>query len=184
MKNNPMNKNKKKYSILALAAVLLLCGLDQLTKLLVVSNMEINGTFPLIDGVFRLRYIRNEGAAWSILEGKQIIFIIITPIVVFFLAKLFVCLPEDKKYTPVRIVDVFLVSGAIGNLIDRIFGGETLCTGGVVDFFDFYLINFPVFNVADIYVSLSVVALLGLMMFRYREEEFEVIYDSCVKFKH
>lgn len=174
--------NKTKRNIFALVAIVLLCALDQFTKYLVVANMQLGEAIPIIDGVFQLRYIRNDGMAWSLLEGKQIVFVIMTPIVIFFLAKMFVKLPEDKKYTPVRVVTVFLTAGAIGNLIDRIWGGEVLCKGSVVDFFDFCLINFPVFNVADIYVSLSVVALFIFMIFKYREEDFDVIYDSCVKF--
>lgn len=173
---------KAKRNIIALVVIALLCALDQFTKYLVVANMQLGEAIPLIEGVFQLRYIRNEGAAWSILEGKQIVFIIMTPIVLFFLAKMFLHLPEEKKYAPVRAVIVFLSAGAIGNLIDRIWGGEVLFKGGVVDFFDFCLINFPVFNVADIYVSLSVVALLVLMVFKYKEEDFDVIYDSCVRF--
>lgn len=173
---------KVKRNLIALAVVLLLVALDQFTKYLVVANMQLGEAIPLIDGVFQLRYIRNEGAAWSILEGKQIVFIILTPIVLFFLAKMFVMLPEEKKFTPVRVILVFLTAGAIGNLIDRIWGGEVLFKGGVVDFFDFCLINFPVFNVADIYVSLSVVALFVFMIFKYKEEDFDVIYNSCVRF--
>lgn len=175
-------ENKIKRNILAVAAIVLLAAFDQFTKYLVVANMKLGESIPLIKGVFRLRYIRNDGAAWSILEGKQIVFIILTPIVIFFLAKMFISLPEEKKYTPIRVITVFLTAGAIGNLIDRIWGGEVLFQGSVVDFFDFCLINFPVFNVADIYVSLSVVVLFVLMVFKYREEDFEVIYDSCVKF--
>ena len=174
---------KMKRNIIAAAVVILLVALDQFTKYLVVLNMQLGESIPLIDGVFQLRYIRNEGAAWSILEGKQIVFIILTPIVIFFLAKMFVTLPEEKKFKPVRVILVFLTSGAIGNLVDRIWGGEVLFKGGVVDFFDFCLINFPVFNVADIYVSLSVVALFVFMIFKYKEEDFDVIYDSCVRFK-
>lgn len=174
--------SKTKRNILAVVDIVLLCLLDQFTKYLVVANMKLGEAIPIIEGVFQLRYIRNDGMAWSLLEGKQIIFVIVTPIVIFFLAKMFVTLPEDKKYTPVRVVAVFLTAGAIGNLIDRIWGGEVLCKGSVVDFFDFCLINFPVFNVADIYVSLSVVALFIFMIFKYREEDFDVIYDSCVKF--
>lgn len=178
-----MKMNKKAAAAVAVLAVILLCAFDQFTKYLVVAHMQINETIALIPGVFRLRFIRNEGAAWSMLEGKQIVFVILTPIVIFFLAKLFWCLPDVKKYQPIRILLVFLVAGAIGNLIDRVWGGEELFHGGVVDFFDFYLINFPVFNVADIFVSMSVVVLLVLMIFLYKEEDFEVIYDSCVKFK-
>ena len=174
---------KMKRNIIAAAVVILLVALDQFTKYLGVLNMQLGESIPLIDGVFQLRYIRNEGAAWSILEGKQFVFILLTPIVLFFLAKMFVMLPEEKKFVPVRVILVFLSAGAIGNLIDRIWGGEVLFKGGVVDFFDFCLINFPVFNVADIYVSLSVVALFVFMIFKYKEEDFDVIYDSCVRFK-
>lgn len=176
-------KNNLKRNAAALAAALLLCVIDQLTKYLVSSRMQLGEVIPLIRGVFQLRYIRNEGMAWSLLEGKQIVFVILTPVVMFFLIKLFICLPEEKKYSPIRVIVVFLSAGAMGNLIDRIWGGEVLFKGGVVDFFDFCLIEFPVFNVADIYVSISVVALLFLMLFYYKEEDFEVIYDSCVRFR-
>lgn len=174
--------NKTKRNIVALISIVLLCALDQFTKYLVVANMRLGEAIPLIDGVFQLRYIRNDGAAWSILEGKQIFFVVMTLFVLFFLGKLFITLPEDKKFAPIRIIVVFLTSGAIGNLIDRIWSGEVLFKGSVVDFFDFCLINFPVFNVADIYVSVSMVLLVILMLFKYSEKDFDVIYDSCVKF--
>lgn len=176
--------NKTKRNIFAFAAIVLLCLLDQFTKYLVVSNMRLGETIPIIEGVFQLRYIRNDGMAWSLLEGKQIVFVIVTPIVIFFLAKMFIMLPENKKYTPIRLISIFLIAGAMGNLIDRIWGGKVLCKGSVVDFFDFCLINFPVFNVADIYVSLSVVALFIFMIFKYKEDDLDVIYDSCVTFKN
>ena len=174
--------NKTKRNIFALLSIVLLCGLDQLTKYIVVANMRLGEAIPLIDGVFQLRYIRNDGAAWSMLEGKQIFFVVMTVFVLFFLGKLFVTLPEEKKFIPIRIIVVFLTSGAIGNLIDRIWSGEVLFKGSVVDFFDFCLINFPVFNVADIYVSVSMVLLIILMLFKYSEKDFDIIYDSCVKF--
>lgn len=174
--------NKTKRNIFALLSIVLLCALDQFTKYLVVSNMKLGEAIPLINGVFQLRYIRNDGAAWSILEGQQIFFVVMTVFVLFFLGKIFVTLPEDTKFTPIRIIVVFLTSGAIGNLIDRIWSGEVLFKGSVVDFFDFCLINFPVFNVADIYVSVSMVVLVVLMLFKYSEKDFDVIYDSCVKF--
>ena len=95
----------------------------------------------------------------------QIVFIILTPIVLFFLAKMFVMLPEEKKFVPVRVILVFLSAGAIGNLIDRIWGGEVLFKGGVVDFFDFCLINFPVFNIADISIVCGAILLSVYMLF-------------------
>lgn len=177
-----MKSENKKSLILAAFSVAGLCFIDQLTKNLVMAKMELNESIPVIEGVFQLRYIRNDGAAWSILAGKQIVFIILTPVVVFFLIKMFCSLPNEKKYLPIRVITVFVVSGAIGNLIDRIWYGEKLFQGSVVDFLDFCLIHFPVFNVADIYVSVSVVVFLLLMIFKYKEEDFEVIYDSCIRF--
>lgn len=176
-------KSKKSRYIFALVMIVILTALDQFTKYLVAKNMTLGEAIPLIKGAFQLRYITNVGAAWSMFENKQIIFILMTPIVIFFLGKMFVCLPEEKKYVPMRYISIFLISGAIGNWIDRIFRGEVLCKGAVVDFFDFCLINFPVFNVADMYVSLSMVALVLLMLFKYRDEDFDVIYNSFVKFR-
>lgn len=178
-----MKANSKKSLVLAVISIMVLCFIDQLTKYLIMTNLELGESISIIDGVFQLRYIRNDGAAWSILEGKQIVFIILTPIVIFFLVKMYVQLPNEKKYSPVRVITVFLISGAIGNLIDRIWYGKELFKGSVVDFLDFCLINFPVFNVADIYVSVSVTVLLILMIFKYKEEDFEIIYDSCVRFR-
>lgn len=177
-----MNKKNKRI-IWAVVAVILMTLLDQVTKRIVSENMELYQAIPLIPGVFQIRYIENKGAAWSILQNQQWFFILLTPILIFFLFKTFFCLPEEKKYTPVRWICVSLIAGAIGNLIDRIVNGDVLFQGGVVDFFDFCLINFPVFNVADIYVSLSVVGLLVLFLFYYKEEEFDVIYHSCISFK-
>jgi len=177
-------KNKKvTSSVIALIGVLVLSWFDQWTKLLITQNFELYETLPIIDGVFQLKYIQNPGMAWSMLEGKQLLFSIFTPIICFFIVKLFICLPWEKKYTPIRVICIFLVSGAIGNLIDRVWGGETLFTGGVIDFFDFCLINFPVFNVADCYVSCSVIVLFILLLFKYKDEDFDVIINSCIKFK-
>ena len=72
---------------------------------------------------------------------------------------------DDGKYTPLRITLIFLIAGAIGNMIDRIVRGY------VVDMFDFCLINFPVFNVADIFVTCSFVVIVILILFKYKDEE-------------
>lgn len=175
--------NKAKKGIIAIVAMAILIFLDKWTKYLVASNLELHETIPVIEGVFQINFIKNVGMAWSMLSGKQILFIVLTPIVIFFLVKEFLCLPNEKKYTPIRVICVFLVAGAIGNLIDRIGFGEELFHGGVIDFLDFCLINFPVFNVADIYVTCSVIALLIVMLVKYKEDDFDVIVNSCIKFK-
>ena len=105
------------------------------------------GTIPLIDGVFHLTYVENRGAAFGILQDQRWLFLVMTPIILAVLAYVL-----HKKYirTELGRVSVYLIAaGAVGNLIDRAWHGF------VVDLFDFRLIHFPVFNVADIYVVIA-----------------------------
>ena len=81
-------------------------------------------------------------------------------------------MPENRRYLPLRICAVLLCAGAVGNMIDRIFRGY------VVDFFYFKLIDFPVFNVADIYVTTAAVILIVLIVFLYKEEDFDRIFPK------
>lgn len=79
-------------------------------------------------------------------------------------------IPLTKRFTPIRIVAVLIVAGAIGNMIDRVVHQY------VIDFFYFKLINFPIFNVADIYVVVACILFILLMLFYYKEEELGQIF--------
>ncbi len=130
---------------LLLSAVLV--GIDRLTKWLVVSNMELSDTIHLIKigdtEVLNLYYCLNSGAAFSRLSGKTVLLIVITSTVLLWLLFLMIA---KKVHRPVYLASIsFILGGGIGNLIDRIFND-----GMVVDFIDFRIINFPVFNFADI----------------------------------
>lgn len=130
---------------LLLSAVLV--GADRLTKWLVVSNMELSDTIHLIKigdtEVLNLYYCLNSGAAFSRLSGKTVFLIVITSAVLLWLLFLMI---TKKVHRTVYLVSISLIlGGGIGNLIDRIFNH-----GMVVDFIDFRLINFPIFNFADI----------------------------------
>ena len=96
-------------------------------------------------------------------KNGRIIFLILTVLVLLVCAGIYAKIPENRRFTPIRVCLVFLVSGAIGNMIDRI------SLHYVVDFFDFRLINFPIFNVADIYVTVSMIVLILLIMFVKRK---------------
>ena len=133
------------YIWLLIAA--LLVGVDRLTKYIVSANMELQVTIHIIKigdtEVLNVYYCLNSGAAFSKLQGHKLFLIIMTSavIVVLLYAMIF-----KKVKRPVYVASVGLIlSGGIGNLIDRIFND-----GLVVDFIDFRLINFPIFNVADI----------------------------------
>ena len=134
---------------------------DLATKYLVTSSMALNETLPLIDNIFHLTYVRNSGAAFSMLSGQRIILIllpllIISVIIIYIIFKR----PTNKS---LMLSFTMIVSGGIGNLIDRIKYGY------VIDFFDFRLINFPVFNVADIFVTLGAAIFIILLLFSKEE---------------
>lgn len=147
-----------------LLSVVLLVLPDQLSKYLASLKLE-NGPAVVIPSVFEFQYIENSGAAFGMLSGKQMLFIVIA--FVFLAAALWfaVHVKREKHYLPLRVCAVVMAAGAAGNLIDRI------AFGYVRDFLYFMLIDFPVFNIADIYVTVSAACIMILLLTRYREEE-------------
>ncbi len=138
--------NKKFYYIWFLIAAAMV-WLDRFTKNLVAANMELKETINLIKfgdtEVLNIYYCLNTGAAFSKLDGQRRLLIAVTSVVII---GLFVMMLIGKIKKPIHIAAVWLViGGGIGNLIDRVFN-----EGKVIDFIDFRLINFPIFNVADI----------------------------------
>ena len=136
------------YYLIAFAII----ALDQLTKQFVVKNMEIGESIPLIEGVFHLTSHRNMGAAFGILQNQRMLFIIITIAVV--IGIIWSLSRIGKSQPRVSFALSLVLGGAVGNFIDR------LLTGQVVDFFDFTLIHFPIFNVADTAITIGVALLL------------------------
>lgn len=139
--------------------------LDQLSKVWAFSVLRGTDGISVIPNVFELSYLENRGAAFGILQDHQIFFVLITVAAAVFLTWIYGRIPQTKKYIPLRICYVLIMAGAFGNLIDRVFRGY------VVDFFYFKLIDFPVFNVADIYVTVTMILLLILILFYYKEED-------------
>lgn len=127
--------------------------IDILIKLLVKNNMLVNESIKIINNFFYITYVKNTGAAWSILSGKQtflIIFsIIVIALIIFYLVK-------KKSYLNLEVIGYsLLLSGALGNLIDRILYGY------VIDYFSFYIFSysFPIFNFADSCIVIGIVLL-------------------------
>ena len=140
--------------------------------MLALQNLKGQEPITIIPDVFQLLYVENRGAAFGILQNKQWVFLIITAIV---LAALIWALPRmsrERHFLPLRLCLCFIGAGAVGNMIDRIFRGY------VVDFFYFKLIDFPVFNVADIYVTTSAIVLIFLIVFLYKEEDFDRLFSK------
>ncbi|BBF42443.1 lipoprotein signal peptidase [Lachnospiraceae bacterium KM106-2] len=157
----------KKLKGIGLIAILVL--IDQLTKIWAKSTLSGGKVISIIKNVFCLEYVENRGAAFGMLQNKVLFFLVITIIVLAGIYFVFKRMPEDKKYRPLSILLLVMVAGAIGNLIDR------LIYNYVVDFLYFELIDFPVFNVADCYVTVSAITLFVLFLFYYKDEDFHFL---------
>ena len=170
-----MRTKKIKSVIFAIGMVVLLVGLDQAAKLLadLYLNPQKGGSdFVIWEGVFRLHYLENRGAAFGLLQGQKLFLVLITAVVFVVICFVYMRLPFEKRFLPARWLAVFIMAGAIGNFIDR------MLLGYVIDFFYFELINFPVFNVADIYVTCSVIVFVALFLLYYKETDLERIFPS------
>ena len=143
--------------------------LDQITKLWAVAVLKDQPPIPLIPGILELRYLENRGAAFGIMQNKQWFFVLVTLIILALILYIFFKLPEDRKYTLLTVLLLFIAAGAVGNLTDR------LLQNYVVDFIYAVCINFPIFNVADMYVSVSTCVLVLSLLFYYKEEDFSFL---------
>ena len=141
---------------------LLMVAADQITKYLTVANIPLGGNVPVLEGVVSLTYAQNDGAAFSILEGQQWLFALI-----FVLFAVAIVWEFSQKKLPFTTFERFLIvavfAGGLGNMIDR------LRLGYVVDMIATDFMDFPVFNVADIFISCGCVLLLVHLIFFNRK---------------
>ena len=159
-------KTQKQYGRCLTAIVLfaVLVGLDLVTKLWAQNTLP-EKPISLIQGVFELRYLENRGAAFGLLQNQRTFFIILTIIFLAAMVYVYMRIPSDKKYLPLRLLVIIVSAGAFGNFYDR------LTLTYVRDFLYFSLIDFPIFNVADIYVTCSAVAFFIMIVFVYKEDD-------------
>ena len=166
-----MNKNFHiKEKLAAIFGLVLLLIFDQWTKLLAISHLKGQADIELLPGIFSLHYLENHGAAFGILQDQQWIFLILAVIFLVAAVILYIRMPFTSRMIPLRIITVFISAGPGGNRIDRLFRHY------VVDFLYFSLIDFPVFNVADIYITCCAVLLVLFVVFYYKDEELESIF--------
>ncbi|MGL5260133.1 MAG: signal peptidase II [Lachnospiraceae bacterium] len=166
-----MTQNKKKMIHLLFNFLCILCFvfIDQITKYFAILYLKDKPNIPIIENVFVLHYLENRGAAFGILQNQKIFFVVVSFLVLSAICFILYKMPMEKKYYKLELILVFVFSGAVGNLVDRI------RLDYVVDFFYFILIDFPIFNVADIYVTVSCVFLGIFLLFFYKEEDFDFL---------
>lgn len=136
-----------------------LIAIDQITKYLAYTLLMPIGQVHIIEGLFSLTYVENRGAAFGILQGARWFFIVSTMTILIGIFLYCRNLPKGKPFNYIRISMLFITAGAIGNLIDRVL------LGYVIDFLHITFINFPVFNIADIYVVMGTISYSILLIF-------------------
>lgn len=139
-------------AFLSLVGAALIVELDQLIKKWATASLAAVGAMPLIPGLIELRYVLNDGMAFSMLSGKQKLLIGMTTIMLIGIAA---WLLIHKMTAVERIAWTMVLGGGVGNLIDRVTNGQ------VVDYINLLFVHFAVFNFADICVCCGV----GLLMF-------------------
>ncbi len=143
--------------------IIFIIGLDQLTKYLISTNIELGEGIEIVKKVFYITHCENTGAAWGILQNGRVIFIPITIIAVIVMVFYLFKIKEPKLQLPLS----FIIGGAIGNLADRIFKGI------VIDFIDFFIgsYHYPTFNLADSFIVVGSILLGYYIIFVHKHDD-------------
>lgn len=149
---------------IAVIVAALLIVVDQFTKYLALTSLKPVGSIIFVEGFMDFTFVENRGVAFGMFSGQKWFILLLTSVIVAVLVYYFIRLPHSRQYNWVRGAMVLVLAGALGNMIDRIFRGY------VVDFFEFTFFDWPVFNVADIYVVVGVILLAILILFVIKDE--------------
>ena len=152
MKKTSQQNSQIWYMLLWFGGITILTLIDQLTKHLAVKYLKETSGIILIPDVLEFQYVENRGMAFGLLQGRQILFLILCVAFCAGILYLYARIPKNGYYAPLSIIGGILFSGALGNFID-----------------------FPVFNIADIYVVCGGILLALLVIFRYKDEDFYFI---------
>lgn len=139
------------------AGIFIIAILDQAAKLFAAGLLPSVKTIPLIEDVFHLTYVENTGAGFGVFANHTWLLTVMTLLIIIFVVS-YVVVKRPKNRVLITALS-FMMGGAVGNMIDRI------RLGYVIDFFDFTLIDFPVFNVADCFITVGAVIFAVYIIF-------------------
>ena len=182
-------KHLTTHIIIQILLLIVLIIADRVTKILASDNLSGNKDITIIENSIYLHYLENNGAAFGIFQNSLWLFYLFTIFILLILVVLFILITVRlnsyvflengssgtatvKKMTFLKYILIILGAGAVGNLIDRI------VTGYVIDFIYLKFIDFPVFNLADIYVTVSSVLIIVFFIFIYKEDNNFHIFRS------
>lgn len=161
------------HLIFWLGTVILLV-LDRVSKHLAAAHLKDGSVITIVKDVFCLQYLENRGAAFGLLQGKKVFFVLITLLFFGVICWIYSHLSVKKHFYPVYFIMSLFLAGAAGNFLDRIF------LNYVIDFLYFELIDFPIFNVADIYVTCGAVLFFVFFLFYYKEKDFNEMSEQVL----
>ena len=150
---------------------------DQLTKHLAVVRLKNQAAYNLINGILEFNYLENRGAAFGVLQNQKYFFVFVALIFIGVIVFVLIKVPAQKKYYSLNILLVMIAAGAVGNMIDRVRYDY------VVDFIYLVCIQFPIFNVADIYVTTATVILVFQILLVYKTNDFNFLSFNPKKFR-
>lgn len=172
-------KRRPGLTLLLTLAAVCLTAVDQWCKVLAQRNLKGQGPKKAVSWLFELRYAENTGAAFSMLENHTWVFMILAGVVTVLLIVVlyrFSGKPEKKNRSTVilvRLVCVLVMAGGLGNLIDR------GVRGYVIDYINLTFMNFPIFNLADMFITIGAALLILYLIFkRHSMEEMESIFKG------
>ena len=161
-----MRYTKTKKVIISLLIAFLIVVLDQLTKFHITMLMTpYSDEKKVLSDLLVLRYIKNSGAAWGSFSSMTTVLIVVSIVLIIGLGYYYFKIINDDEKRVLRVLIAFVIGGAIGNLIDRVRFGY------VIDFIYVKCINFPVFNVADIFVTVSMFVMIFIILFSKDDDE-------------
>lgn len=172
-----LTKTKKKWLLLDFLILCIGVFLDQITKFWAVQTLKDQPAIELIPKILELRYLENTGAAFGMLQNQKYFFVLIAVVIIAVILFVLFAIPTSKRYHLLQYILVFIAAGAVGNLIDR------LRLNYVVDFIYISYINFPIFNVADIYVTVSTFLLIFALLFVYSEADLDFLTFKARKIR-
>lgn len=170
---------KKTYINLIIDFVfaLVLVVFDQYTKAWASVNLKDKPAISLIPGVLELNYLENKGAAFGMLQNQRIFFVFVAVVILACIIYILIKAPCERRYVILHILLSLIAGGAVGNMIDRV------SLNYVVDFIYFKIIDFPIFNFADIYVTVSTAILIIILLFVYKENDLQFLSFRAKTFR-
>lgn len=168
---------KGKMIVFCLLLIAVCVFFDQYSKYLAVTHLKDHNAYVLIDKVLELYYIVNTGSSWGMLAGQKALILFISVVIIALCIFMIIKSPEDVKFIPFNISLSMIIAGGIGNGIDRIRFSY------VIDFIYFKAINFPVFNVADIFVTCGAALFILLILVKYKEKDLYFMKFNQRKFR-